>query len=279
LICHGRTRDEALRSLRHALIDTDVAGVASNLDMLYRIAAHPNFAAGGIDTGFIADHADTLLPPHDPPTGVLAAATLAMLHDEAEGAAAAAAQGNDPWSPWHARDQWWLNASLQRELQFTAGDTAFPVRVKRDGAQWQFTIGDQPISASAVASSDGRLDMTLDGVRQRVSVIRQGEIVTVRLNGETWRLHLPDPIAAAAEEDAVGGKLVAPLPGQVTAVVAEPGKQVVRGEILVVLEAMKTVFRLGAPADGVVASVSCRTGDAVLEGQVLVSFAEEPAGK
>ena len=46
-------------------------------------------------------------------------------------------------------------------------------------------------------------------------------------------------------------------------------------QVLVVLEAMKTVFRLGAPADGVVASVSCRAGDAVEEGQVLVSFAEE----
>ena len=123
-----------------------------------------------------------------------------------------------------------------------------------------------------------RLDVTLDGVRLRVSVVRQGEIVTVRLNGETWRLRLPDPIAAAADEDEAGGKLIAPIPGQVTAVAAEPGMAVARGTILVVLEAMKTVFRLGAPADGVVASVSCRAGDAVEEGQVLVSFADEPSG-
>jgi biotin carboxyl carrier protein len=48
-----------------------------------------------------------------------------------------------------------------------------------------------------------------------------------------------------------------------------------RGEILVVLEAMKTVFRLAAPADGTIATVSCRVGDSVVEGQVLVGFAED----
>ena len=43
---------------------------------------------------------------------------------------------------------------------------------------------------------------------------------------------------------------------------------------MVVLEAMKTVFRLAAPADGVVATVSCQVGDSVVEGQLLVGFAE-----
>jgi biotin carboxyl carrier protein len=43
---------------------------------------------------------------------------------------------------------------------------------------------------------------------------------------------------------------------------------------MVVLEAMKTVFRLTAPADGIVATVSCQVGDSVVEGQLLVGFAE-----
>jgi 3-methylcrotonyl-CoA carboxylase alpha subunit len=275
LICRGPTREHALRLLCHALADTDVAGVASNIDLLYRIVSHPEFADGGIDTGFIARHADTLLLQHEPSAEVLAAAALGILHDEWEAAASAAASGSDPHSPWHARDQWWLNASPERELQFIAGDTACPVRVRCDGTTWRLTTGELTISASAVPLSDGRLDVILDVDRQRVSVIHQGELVTVRMNGETWRLRLPDPIAAAAEEDDAGGKLIAPIPGQVTAVAAEPGMAVARGAVLVVLEAMKTVFRLGAPADGVVASVSCRAGDAVEEGQVLVSFVED----
>ena len=116
-------------------------------------------------------------------------------------------------------------------------------------------MGDQQFTATAKRCTDGRMDMVLDDVRERVSAMRVGDTVTVRRNGETWRLQLPDPIAAAAEEDDAGGRLVAPIPGQVTQVAAEPGMAVTRGQVLVVLEAMKTVFRLTAPADGVVATV------------------------
>jgi 3-methylcrotonyl-CoA carboxylase alpha subunit len=71
-----------------------------------------------------------------------------------------------------------------------------------------------------------------------------------------------------------GGRLVAPLPGQVTAVHTVPGRSVARGDVLVVMEAMKTVFRLTAPADGSVATVGCAVGETVEDGQVLVTFAE-----
>ena len=75
-----------------------------------------------------------------PPLEVLAAAALGILHDEAEAAAREAARGSDPHSPWHARDQWWLNASPERELKFIVGDTAYPVRVRCDRAKWRLTI-------------------------------------------------------------------------------------------------------------------------------------------
>jgi biotin carboxyl carrier protein len=58
----------------------------------------------------------------------------------------------------------------------------------------------------------------------------------------------------------------------VTQVLVEPGQSVARGDVLVVLEAMKTVFRLTATADGTVATVSCAAGEQVQEGQLLVAF-------
>ena len=97
--------------LRRALAATDVVGVASNLDLLGRIAAHPDFAAGGVDTGFIARHADTLLAPQrDPPIRSVgcrrAVCTGRRGRDGRDDSGASA----DPYSPWHARDHWWLNA-------------------------------------------------------------------------------------------------------------------------------------------------------------------------
>ena len=276
LICHADTRDAAIRTLCRALADTEIVGVATNLNLLHRIAAHPDFAAGGIDTGFIARHADTLLAPQgEPPLHVLAAAALGVLTDEADAAARDAAASTDPYSPWSARDQWWLNASPTRELNFLAGDATFPVRIQRNGTGWQLTIGERSIAAAASRQLDGTLEVSLDGVRQHTSVTCIGDSIAIRQQGETFQFRLPDPIAAAAAEDDAGGRLVAPIPGQVTSVTAIPGMAVTRGQVLVVLEAMKTVFRLAAAADGVVATVSCQAGDTVVEGQLLVSFTDD----
>jgi 3-methylcrotonyl-CoA carboxylase alpha subunit len=261
LICYGPTREAALRRMWQALADCAVAGVASNLDLLGRIVAHPAFAAGGIDTGFIAREGETLLAAQGtPPADVLAIAALAVLTAETQ-------TSNDPWD---ARDLWWLNTTASRVLDFTDGETSHPVSVSREGAAWR--AGDIPGTAERL--DGGRLRVSLDGIWRTVSATVDQHIVTLRDHGLTWRLTLPDPLASAEEEEDAGDRLVAPIPGLVTAVSASVGDRVTRGQVLVVLEAMKTVFRLSAPADTVVASVSCTAGEMVQEGQMLMGFGE-----
>lgn len=276
LICHGSTRDEARLLLYRALADTDIIGVASNVDLLGRILAHPDFATGGVDTDFIARHADTLLGPQgDPSFDILAAAALCVLTEEAQDASTAAARGDDPHSPWHARDHWWINVSYPRKLNFTTDRTSHTVQVESGANGWRLTIGEQSMAATAERVAHGRLAITLDGRRFQVFASHTGESVIVRDGGATYRLHMPDPMSTSADDDVAGGRLVAPIPGQITQVFAKPETAVTRGEVLIVLEAMKTVFRLTAPADGVVAVVDCQPGDSVVEGQLLVAFAED----
>ena len=62
-----------------------------------------------------------------------------------------------------------------------------------------------------------------------------------------------------------------------TKVSTSVGERVTRGHVLVVLEAMKTVFHLSAPSGTAVASVSCAAGEMVREGQILVGFGEAAA--
>ncbi len=100
----------------------------------------------------------------------------------------------------------------------------------------------------------------------------------MRDGGLTWRLTLPDPLAAGDDEEDAGDRLIAPIPGLVTQVAAVVGDKVTRGQVLVVLEAMKTVFRLSAPADTVVSAVACAVGDMVQDGQILVRFGAPEAG-
>jgi 3-methylcrotonyl-CoA carboxylase alpha subunit len=280
LICHGATREEARQLLVRALAEMDVAGVVSNLDMLHRITVHPEFAKGGIDTGFIARNAQMLLAPQTtPPDEVLAAAALSILLEEKELAERTAKASGDPFSPWHTRDGWWLNASSRRTLPFLAGETPYPVGLSRERDAWVLDVGKRTYRGDAAREPDGHTRIVLDRARRRASVVHDGQTLSVRHDGETWRLRLPDPIAQAEEALTEGDQLLAPIPGQVTQVLAEPGMTVERGQVLVVLEAMKTVFRLSASAAGVVAAVACAAGDMVQEGQLLVGFeTEDPAG-
>ena len=275
LVVHGRSRDEALARLRMALADCAVAGVATNLDLLGRIAAHPEFIAGGIDTGFIARHADTLLTGQGvPDSETLAAAALAVLLLEDEAAAETAQAGHDPHSPWNARDQWWPSFEPERALEFFDEDTPYPVRLRRANGAWLILPGTDEVPGAISRNADGQISLTLNGARERIAATITGETLTLRRHGKTFRFRLPSP-SDTDEETEAGGRLIAPIPGQVTQVVAEPGMAVARGDLLVILEAMKTVFRLTARADGIVATLHCSAGEMVQEGQTLVTF-EEP---
>jgi len=119
MIAHAPTRAEAIARLRAGLAQSDIIGVAHNLDMLDRILAHPDFASGTIDTGFIGRNAETLLTPKlKPSPQVLALAALGVLTLEEEAARAHAAASADPYSPWHATDHWWVNTRPTRVFEF-----------------------------------------------------------------------------------------------------------------------------------------------------------------
>jgi 3-methylcrotonyl-CoA carboxylase alpha subunit len=278
LICHGDNRAEALGKLRRALAECQAAGVVTNLDLLGRIAAHPGFAEGGIDTGFIARHAETLLRANVTPLAqILALAALGVVCTEANAAAQAAAASADPYSPWYATDGWWLNASVARILDFHIADGHYPVEVRRGATGWRIEAEGEHFDTNATLSQDGLLSGEINNVRVRARFYLLAGNVTMRIDNETWRFVLPDPLAAAEAEAEHGGRLIAPIPGQVTAVHAIPRAKVARGDLLVVMEAMKTVFRLTAAAEGEIAEVACRPGDSVEEGQVLVRFVEAPS--
>ena len=267
VIVHAATREQARRRLVQALAECDVAGLATNLDLLSAIAAHPVFVAGAPDTGFVERALDELLPARAPPLEVLAAAALGLLLDEHE----EAARAPDTASPWAATDNWWLNASPERVIRLH-GAEAHEIGVRDGGV---VRIGEALLRASAARTADGTTALDLDGVREIARVTRIGAELQVRMRAVTWRFRLPQDAADADEAEAGGDRLLAPIPGTITQVLAEAGAAIARGETIVVLEAMKTVFRLVAPADAVVAEIACRTGDAVQEGQLLVRFVDQ----
>ena len=83
----------------------------------------------------------------------------------------------------------------------------------------------------------------------------------------------PKSAPKAAPAGAQGAvKVNAPMPGKILKVNAAAGAAVKKGDVLVVLEAMKMENEICAPQDGTVATVECAAGDSVESGKVLVSM-------
>ncbi len=274
LVARGRDRDEALRRLADALDAVRIVGVANNASFLARVARHTAFAAGEIDTGFIARHRADLVPEPGPADDtVLALACLGVLRTRAAEAKAAARGGPDPHSPWARTDGWRLNGDSHSTLVFADGTREIAVAAHFRGRGYLLDLPGGTRAAKGDLSADGRLAADLDGRRLRAHVVRRGAEWTIFRGAEARTLVLVDRLAAAEAGGGGDGKLVAPMPGKIVAVHVKAGDRVTRGQKLVVLEAMKMEHTILAPADGTVERVRFAAGEQTAEGEELVVFA------
>ena len=101
---------------------------------------------------------------------------------------------------------------------------------------------------------------------------------TITVNGKAYAVTVEEgatagaPVAAAPAGAAGSVQVTAPMPGKVVAVKASVGQAVKKGEVVLVLEAMKMENDIVAPEDGTIASINVANGDAVESGAVLATL-------
>ena len=260
MITWDRDRSSALDRLRRALRETQIAGPVVNVAFLLAVARHAGFAAGAVDTGFVEREHGALSSDHAAGSGmVIQIAAHAVARDRFDAARRRAAASNDPHSPWAEATGWRLNQSPSHDVRLRDGEETVTIEV------------DAAVSISAKAPD---IVLDLGGATISATVIRDGNSLTVFHDGGTRRLDLFDELTEAEAHAGEGpaGVPVAPMPGVVVAVAVTAGAEVVRGQPLMVVEAMKVEHTIRAPADGTVDEVLYAVGDTVDEGAALVAF-------
>jgi len=66
--------------------------------------------------------------------------------------------------------------------------------------------------------------------------------------------------------------LAAPMPATVVTITVEPGQRVSKGDVLIVLEAMKMELPVKSPRDATVKAIACRPGELVQPGVPLLEL-------
>jgi 3-methylcrotonyl-CoA carboxylase alpha subunit len=245
VIAHAPTRELALAKLVQALDRTEVEGLTTNRGFLARLASHPAFIAGEVDTGFIGGHEAELFEAVPPPADVVAAAALrASAPDAADGAFATPFRINLP--PVHLGALW-----------------------SDDGTEHRYAVAPDGVRLEGSAALSPARDVVL---------VATGDALEARRHGRSWRFLPGNP--AWAGQSAGGpadGQVTAPMPGKVLGLFVNAGDSVKAGDRLAVLEAMKMEHRLTAPFDATVEAVTVVAGAQVSEGMLLITLARTDA--
>ncbi len=257
LIVHAPTRGIALKQLERALRHTDVGGTVTNVSFLALLAAQPDFVAGDVDTGLIERHLDDL-----------AADPIACT--KARSVAAVTALGLMQSPETAPQDTLVLWSPLTQTVALSHREERFEARVAVMGT------GDYVVDLGALQHNVTWRGGAwwVDQTKVLARTAREGDMLTV-FWGNGYPFHVIDPLVREDEAGAGGNVVVAPMPGLVKSVFAQPGQVVKQEDRLVILEAMKMEHSLLAPRDGIVEQVLVEGGAQVQDGMALIVLQED----
>ena len=246
---------------------TAIAGLNTNRDFLVTTLRTPEYLAGDTTTDFI----ERVKPPLQREVSDLEhlqTAIAVAMESQARRRRAAKVLSTMPSG--------WRNSTMPpQSVTYTVGDIELTVAYQslRDGT-FNVICNDESHRVAIHHAGDGRIDLALNGQRLQFDIQRNAMQWLVHGdNGDLVLTELPrypDPRGVDA-----GGGLTAPMPGAVLATEVAAGDEVAKGDLLVILEAMKMEHRIVAPRDGTVELVHVGVGDQVDNAQLLVTLAEE----
>jgi len=163
-------------------------------------------------------------------------------------------------------------------MRYRVGEALREVRLESAGADYRVELDGRARVVREIRSEGAILRMSVDGRTVEAIVVADGDRRIVKIGAlDPVTLIVPGnrPIAGSPAPGEADGRLIAPMDGQVVAVMARPGDRVETGAALVILEAMKMEMKVVAPFPGRIVAVTCAPRDVVPRGHVLIEIEPE----
>ncbi len=136
---------------------------------------------------------------------------------------------------------------------------------------FRFTINGNDYAVDVIAMEDNIAQLEVNGTPYEVEVHKK-----IRTS-KTPRV-IPPPEKAPSKptidkrESGEAHPITAPLPGNIIEIKVNPGDIIEKGQLLMVMEAMKMENKVTADRKGVIEHISVKVGDTVLQGDELVKI-------
>ncbi|WP_288420312.1 acetyl/propionyl/methylcrotonyl-CoA carboxylase subunit alpha [uncultured Acinetobacter sp.] len=255
VIAYGKTREDAIRLLARAVDDCVLLGVNSNKQFLVNLLRHPIVVAGDTNTAFIQQHFQNDSSLHKQVLSLENLAIAAALFSQSKGTVA--------W-------QTGLGVSLPLTLKYDEQQIQLQLSSVNNAFTAQFC--DQTVCIEVLERTPEQLVYLIDGVRRRIQyVLDDDQLYLDRDNGNVLIRNVT--YAAPETADVAGdGKIRAPMDGAVVNILVNKGDQVLKGQTLLILEAMKIQQQIKSDVDGIIEDVLGQQGQQVKKRQMLFSI-------
>jgi len=273
IVAWGTNREVARKRLLRALCDTALFGIATNRDYLIRILEDPVFASGLATTAFVAEQAASLQrQPLLDDFGRAALAAVVSCRAQASRFAAAAVQLSPQLLNWSS------SGSLTSHYLLAVGERDQRLSLTISNGAYRVRDGEREVTAEVLRDDGRAAEIALDDTAHQVTYLADSDAVTWIALDDRSECHLNRLSGRTGDADTGGERRVtAPMHGLLREINVVEGEAVVRGQALLVLEAMKMQHQVQAGIDGIVTSLCRQAGVQVAAGELILEI--EPAGE
>lgn len=269
VIAFGSNREEARRRLARAIEESTLLGVTVNSEFLSQVIQHDKFIDGEATTAFIEEDFGQCSSMTIAPADQLATALSGVLlynqrHIDAHYSQTLSGWQNSNPTPW--------------PYELRCGESVLEIALTENDQQFLISEDQGPdepaitVELNVLEQTDDQLIFIYNGIRQCCEYLIDGDDIYLRV-GTGYHHYTDLTHEEAVSEDVAGsGKIIASMDGAIIDVLAEIGDRVVKGQSLVVLEAMKMEHPLKSDVGGTVESIEVQAGDQVKIRQLLVTI-------
>lgn len=159
----------------------------------------------------------------------------------------------------------------------TIGSSKHTVKLRRTGSNFTVNIDDELSDGEFSRKSGGRLEIRINGVRTIAYSERKGNEIYVHVNGINYFITKKSArVSSQQSEEESDDVVLSPITGKLLDKKVEDGTKVSKGDVIIILEAMKMEHRLISPRDGVLSKLtSVDVGGQVKEGELMFELEDE----